>query len=150
MRKDKVNPKKKYPPAYYRYRENHITLSILLSNHLREYLDSMRDEGLTYPEIIKDALEGGKEIHDKFEREFQARLNEEIAKCREESRKASLEERNRLMEEMEMKAGRDFNEDIARIWKELNARLELNMKAQGIILDVFNKHGFSQNEEAFS
>lgn len=150
MRSDKVNPKKKYPPAYYRYRKNHLTLSILLSNDLRGYLDTMRNEGMTYPQIIKDALDEGKWIYEKVQREYKAKLNEETAKCREEIKKAFLEEQNRLREEMEIKARREIKQDISNIWKDLNTRLKLDVEAQEVIMEIFRNHGYPQNEEAFS
>ncbi|BAB59820.1 TVG0678392 [Thermoplasma volcanium GSS1] len=75
MRSDKVDKTKKYPPAYYRYREKHVTLSILLSNDFKEFLDHYKKSGMTYPEIVKDALEKGKRMSEIL----QAEANDKLA-----------------------------------------------------------------------
>ena len=50
----KENPdlKRHYPPAYYRYREKHKTISVLLSDSLKRALDRARGER-SYTEFIK-------------------------------------------------------------------------------------------------
>lgn len=50
---------RKYPPAYYRYRERHPTLSVVLSDDLKDKLDSYRKRkgiDLSYADAIKMLL----------------------------------------------------------------------------------------------
>jgi hypothetical protein len=47
---------KHYPPAYFRYRETHTTISISLSKEFRENLDKRRGE-LSYGAFVKKVLE---------------------------------------------------------------------------------------------
>jgi flagellar biosynthesis/type III secretory pathway protein FliH len=53
MTKNKAN-KKHYPPAYYRYRRNHPTITLVLTRELKELLDSQkRDTDMSYSQPIK-------------------------------------------------------------------------------------------------
>ena len=142
MRSDKVNPKKKYPPAYYRYRQTHVTLSILLSNDLRDYLDRMRSEGMTYPEIIKDALQDGKLIHDSLEAEYEAKLNEQIEKCREESEQSFIERLKEIRSEMREEMRNEVKGNVKAIYSELTRKFNFSDDGKDVILDIFRNHGF--------
>ena len=142
MRSDKVNPKKKYPPAYYRYRQTHVTLSILLSNDLRNYLDRMRSEGMTYPEIIKDALQDGKLVHDSLEAEYESKLNEEIAKAREEAEQSFNERLKETRSEIREEIRNEVKGDVKAIYSELIRKFDFSDAGRAIILDIFRNHGF--------
>lgn len=46
--------KKHYPPSYYRYRENHPTVTLVLTKELKELLDSQKmDTDITYSQLLK-------------------------------------------------------------------------------------------------
>lgn len=137
-----MNPKKRYPPAYYRYRETHVTLSILLSNDLRNYLDRMRSEGMTYPEIVKDALEGGKRIHDSVEAEYEAKLNEELSKAREEAEQAFNERLKETRSEIREEIRNEVKGDVKAIYSELIRKFNFSDDGKDVILDIFRNHGF--------
>jgi len=47
--------KRRYPPAYYRYREKHPSISVRLTKELKELLDSYRG-GLSYAKAIRKLL----------------------------------------------------------------------------------------------
>lgn len=145
MRSDKVNPRKRYPPAYYRYRQTHVTLSILLSNDLRDYLDRMRSEGMTYPEIVKDALEGGKRIHDSVEADYESKLNEQIEKCREESERSFNERLKEIRSEIREEIRNEVKGDVKAINGDLTPKLQLRDDVRDLIVDIFRDHGFDLN-----
>jgi len=49
--------KRHYPPAYYRYRENHPTISIVLTKELRNFLDSQKqDAAMSYSQLVKKLI----------------------------------------------------------------------------------------------
>jgi predicted DNA binding CopG/RHH family protein len=53
MIKNRAN-KKHYSPAYYRYHENHPTVTVVLTRELKEVLDSQkRDTAMPYSQLIK-------------------------------------------------------------------------------------------------
>lgn len=50
--------KKHHPPAYYRYREHHPTISIVLTKELKNLLDSQkRDAVMSYSQLMKKFIE---------------------------------------------------------------------------------------------
>lgn len=48
---------KKYPPAYYRYKEEHPTISICLTKELKEAIDLRRGD-MSYGGFVKELIEG--------------------------------------------------------------------------------------------
>jgi flagellar biosynthesis/type III secretory pathway protein FliH len=59
MAKDMTN-KKHYPPAHYRYREDHPTISIVLTKELKNFLDSQkRDAAISYSQLVKKLVVQG-------------------------------------------------------------------------------------------
>lgn len=52
MAKDMTN-KKHYPPAYYRYRENHPAISIVLTGELKNFLDGQKPDAMSYSQLVK-------------------------------------------------------------------------------------------------
>jgi hypothetical protein len=56
MAKDTAN-KKHHPPAYYRYRQNHPTISIVLTPELKNFLDSKKpDARMSYSQLVKKLI----------------------------------------------------------------------------------------------
>ncbi len=54
--KDMAN-RKHHAPAYYRYRENHPTISIVLTKDLKNFLDSQkRDVTMSYSQLVKKLI----------------------------------------------------------------------------------------------
>ncbi|MDP2952121.1 MAG: hypothetical protein Q8O76_02235, partial [Chloroflexota bacterium] len=49
---------KHYPPAYYRYRETHKTISVVVSEKLKETLDDLRGER-SYADFLREAFKPG-------------------------------------------------------------------------------------------
>jgi hypothetical protein len=57
MAKD-IAKNKHHPPAYYRYREHHPTISIVLTKELKNLLDSQkRDTAMSYSQLMKKLAE---------------------------------------------------------------------------------------------
>ncbi len=78
----KNNKKRRYPPAYYRYRESHKIVSVVLSNDLKGFLDSSKRAGMTYSDMIKDGLNNGNRIYQAALSECDKRFNDKLRKIR--------------------------------------------------------------------
>lgn len=146
MRSDKVDKKRKYPPAYYRYRAKHVTLSILLSNDLRDFLDHYKEEGMTYPEIIKDAFENGKRMSSILEAEYTNRLDSEITKFMKDKDREYYDKLEDAIRKKTWETKRELKEsiaqDIANIEGELTRRFNLSDNASYAISNIFQDYGF--------
>ena len=55
MQKHKTNVRAKHhPPAYYRYRKNHPTVSLVLTKELKNLLDTEKQrDGLSYSDLVR-------------------------------------------------------------------------------------------------
>ncbi len=86
--------RKRYPPAYYRYRENNPTISIVLTKELKNFLDNQkRDTDMFYSQLVKKLInqaydldqarsEGRKEGHIRALREGEKKFKKEREKLR--------------------------------------------------------------------
>ena len=55
--------KKHYPPAYYRYRGNHPTVTLVLTRELKELLGSQkRDTAMSYSQLVKKFILQGYDL----------------------------------------------------------------------------------------
>ena len=160
MRSDKVDKRKKYPPAYYRYRNSHVTLSILLSNDLRDFLDHYKEEGMAYPDMIKDAFEKGKRMSEVLEAEYKTKLESEmndfIQRKNQEYEGKLQEEKDRLEEEFysreelnreEIK--RSISWDISQIRRNIINSFNFNQEGKSQVWKIFEAGGFSGNSMNF-
>ena len=76
--------KKHYPPAHYRYREKHPTVSLVVTQEIKELLDNLRTEEGSYGKAIKKLLsEWQSSKVGKLQRE-NAQLKRELAETKEE------------------------------------------------------------------
>ena len=84
--------RKRYPPAYYRYRENHPTISVVLTKELKNFLDSQkRDAAMSYSQLVKRFVDQAYDLAQAqskgYEEGYTKRLNEGEEKSKREREK---------------------------------------------------------------
>lgn len=146
MRKDKIDPGKHYPPAYYRYREKHPTISIVLSNDIKDFLDRYKGD-LTYKDVIIDILNNGLAMSKKLELSYNNKLNLDMDKFIEEKDREYEKKFHREIlarEESireELKSSISWN--ISQIRSKIVNRFALNQEEKSLIWRMFEDGGFS-------
>ena len=152
MRKDKIDPDRHYPPAYYRYREKHPTISIVLSNDIKSFLDQYKGD-LTYKDLIKDILNNGQKINEKLESEYKAKLDSEMSRFIEEKDREFEERLDRkiscMQESIMEEIKRSFDWKVSGIRSDIVNSFARNQEGKILIWKIFEAGGFSGNSMIF-